>query len=182
MQESLDAYAPELFHLNGVDFDDVGYRAPVVTQLVGVTYRQLDYWARTKLLEPSVRSASGSGTQRLYSFKDILVLKVIHRLLGAGVSLPQIRTAVEHLRARGTRDLAATTLISDGVSVYECTNRDEVFDLLRGGQGVFGIAVGPALTDLAGEIVSIPGEDASRSAGSTHAGDDLADRRARRSA
>jgi DNA-binding transcriptional MerR regulator len=182
MQESLDSYAPELFHLNGVDSDDVGYRAPVVTQLVGVTYRQLDYWARTQLLEPSIRPASGSGSQRLYAFRDVLVLKLIKRLLEAGISLQQVRIAVEHLRERGTRDLAATTLMSDGTTVYECTSQDEVFDLLRGGQGVFGIAVGPALTDLAGEIAAFPSEQATAGTSTSHPTDELATRRARRTA
>jgi DNA-binding transcriptional MerR regulator len=88
-----------------------------------------------------VRSATGSGTQRLYGFRDILLLKIIKRLLDAGVSLQQIRTAVNHLRERGTDDLTRVTLMSDGASVYECTSNDEIIDLLQGGQGVFGIAV-----------------------------------------
>ena len=155
-QGSLDELEPELFRINAVDDSGSGYRAPAVTQMVGVTYRQLDYWARTDLLVPSVRSAAGSGTTRLYSFKDILILKVIKRLLEAGISLPQIRTAVEHLRRRGTRDLAATTLFSDGTSVFECTSEQEVFDLLRGGQGVFGIAIAPSISDLAGQVVHFP--------------------------
>ena len=91
---------------------------------------------------PEVRGASGSGSQRLYSFRDILILKVIKRLIDAGISLQQIRTAIDHLRARGVADLTQVTLMSDGVSVFECTSDDEVIDLLRGGQGVFGIALG----------------------------------------
>src|SRR6185295_1540125 len=78
---------------------DAGYRGPTACNAAGITYRQLDYWARTGLVEPSVRGATGSGTQRLYSFRDILVLKVIKRLLDAGISLQQIRQAVAHLRA-----------------------------------------------------------------------------------
>ena len=74
--------------------EDVGYRGPTACRAAGITYRQLDYWARTGLVEPSVRSATGSGTQRLYGFRDILVLKVVKRLLDTGVSLQQIRTAV----------------------------------------------------------------------------------------
>ena len=76
-----------------------------------------------------LRTASGSGTQRLYGFRDILVLKVVKRLLDTGVSLHQIRVAVGHLRERGVEDLAQLTLMSDGASVYECTSADEVFDL-----------------------------------------------------
>ena len=90
--------------------DDVGYRGPTACSAAGITYRQLDYWARTGLVEPTVRGATGSGTQRLYSFRDILLLKVIKRLLDAGISLQQIRTAVQHLRERGTDDLTRVTL------------------------------------------------------------------------
>ena len=73
---------------------DTGYRGPTACNAAGITYRQLDYWARTGLVEPTVRGATGSGTQRLYSFRDILILKVVKRLLDAGISLQQIRTAV----------------------------------------------------------------------------------------
>src|SRR6202012_5964437 len=112
------------------------------------TYRQLDYWARTELVRPPIRTATGSGTQRLYSFKDILVLKVVKRLLDTGGSLHNIRRAVEALRSRGVGDLARITLLSDGTTVYECTSAEEIVDLLRGGQGVFGIAVSGALREL----------------------------------
>jgi DNA-binding transcriptional MerR regulator len=140
--------------------DLVGYRGPTACSAAGITYRQLDYWARTDLVVPSIRTASGSGSQRLYSFKDILVLKVVKRLLDTGVSLQNIRTAVDALRARGVDDLARITLLSDGTTVYECTSSEEVVDLLRGGQGVFGIAVSGALRELRGSLAHIPGERA----------------------
>ena len=111
--------------------DEIGYRGPTACRAAGITYRQLDYWARTGLLEPSVRAAGGSGTQRLYGFRDILVLKIVKRLLDTGVSLQQIRIAISVLRSRGVDDLAQITLMSDGASVYECTSNDEVIDLLR---------------------------------------------------
>ena len=136
--------------------DDVGYRGPTACTAAGITYRQLDYWARTGLVEPSVRAAHGSGSQRLYSFRDILVLKVVKRLLDTGISLQQIRAAVQHLRDRGSEDLAQVTLMSDGVSVYECTSPDEVVDLLAGGQGVFGIALGRVWQEVAGELAEMP--------------------------
>jgi DNA-binding transcriptional MerR regulator len=110
--------------------EDIGYRGPTVCSAAGITYRQLDYWARTGLVEPSIRGAAGSGTQRLYSFRDVLVLKIVKRLLDTGVSLQQIRTAVQHLRERGIDDLAQITIMSDGASVYECTSADEVIDSL----------------------------------------------------
>ena len=157
--------------------EDVGYRGPTACAAAGITYRQLDYWARTKLVEPSVRSAQGSGSQRLYSFRDILVLKVVKRLLDTGVSLQQIRTAVTHLRDRGVRDLAQITLMSDGVSVYECTSADEVVDLLQGGQGVFGIALGRVWQEVEGSLAELPGERVAAEAPAVHPQDELADRR-----
>ncbi len=137
---------------------DEGYRGPTACRVAGITYRQLDYWARTGLVEPSIRSATGSGTQRLYSFRDVLVLKVVKRLLDTGVSLQQIRLAVAQLRERGVDDLAQLTLMSDGASVYECTSNDEVIDLLQGGQGVFGIAVGRVWREVEGDLAHLPTE------------------------
>ena len=139
---------------------DLGFRGPVACSAAGITYRQLDYWARTGLVVPEVRGASGSGSQRLYSFRDILMLKVIKRLIDAGISLQQIRTAIDHLRARGVADLTQVTLMSDGVSVFECTSDDEVIDLLRGGQGVFGIALGGVWRDIEGTLAELPAERA----------------------
>jgi DNA-binding transcriptional MerR regulator len=166
----------------------VGYRGPTACSAAGITYRQLDYWARTELVVPTVRSATGSGSQRLYSFKDILVLKVVKRLLDAGVSLPNIRIAVEALRKRGVDDLAQLTLLSDGTTVYECTSSEEVVDLLRGGQGVFGIAVSGALRELRGSLAHLPSEQADAGDGAegdaagAHPHDELSRRRQQRSA
>jgi DNA-binding transcriptional MerR regulator len=156
--------------------EDAGYRGPTACRAAGITYRQLDYWARTGLVEPSVRGATGSGTQRLYSFRDILVLKVVKRLLDTGVSLQQIRIAVVHLRERGVDDLAQITLMSDGASVYECTSADEVIDLVQGGQGVFGIAVGRVWREIEGELAQLPSERADDVA-VEHPDDELALRR-----
>lgn len=159
--------------------EDVGYRGPTACSAAGISYRQLDYWARTGLVEPSVRPASGSGTQRLYSFRDILVLKVVKRLLDTGISLQQIRSAVVHLRERGSANLAEVTLMSDGVSVYEFTSPDEVVDLLQGGQGVFAIALGRVWQEVEGSLAELPGERAADLSGSASP-DELAGRRARR--
>lgn len=138
-----------------VDVELLGYRAPVASEVAGITYRQLDYWARTGIVVPSVRGAVGSGSQRLYSFKDILVLKIVKRLLDTGVSLQNVRLAVDHLHQRGVKELSNVTLFSDGVGVYECTSGEEVVDLLRGGQGVFGIAVGGAMRELSGAVIGM---------------------------
>jgi DNA-binding transcriptional MerR regulator len=135
--------------------DSAGYRGAVAARAAGISYRQLDYWARTQLVEPTVRGAAGSGSQRLYGFRDILVLKLVKRLLDTGISLQQIRTAVTQLRESGIDDLAQTTLMSDGASVYLCTSDDEVIDLVNRGQGVFGIAVGKVLREVESTLVEL---------------------------
>jgi len=162
---------------------DLGFRGPIACSAAGITYRQLDYWARTGLVVPEIRGASGSGSQRLYSFRDILILKVIKKLIDAGISLQQIRTAIDHLRARGVDDLTQVTLMSDGISVYECTSDDEVIDLLSGGQGVFGIALGGVWRSLEGTLTELPAERAEvEPEPTTSAGDELSMRRRARAA
>jgi len=135
--------------------EGAGYRGAVAARAAGISYRQLDYWARTQLVEPTIRGAAGSGSQRLYGFRDILVLKLVKRLLDTGISLQQIRVAVEQLREAGIYDLAQTTLMSDGASVYLCTSNDEVIDLVSRGQGVFGIAVGKVLREVESDLVDM---------------------------
>lgn len=159
--------------------EEVGYRVPIACQVAGITYRQLDYWARTKLVMPSIRTARGSGSQRLYSFKDILVLKIVKGLLDTGISLQNIRLAVDKLRDLGVEDLATITLVSDGATVYECRSSEEVIDLLAGGQGVFGIAVPGIMKELTGTIASFPSERVNDEA-EIETIDELAVRRAQR--
>jgi DNA-binding transcriptional MerR regulator len=179
---------------SGAASQDLGYRGPTACAAAGITYRQLDYWARTGLVEPTIRAATGSGTQRLYSFRDVLVLRVVKRLLDAGVSLQNIRAAVATLRQRGAEDLSHITLLSDGSSVYELTSADEVVDLLQGGQAVFAIALGSVVRDVEGSLASLPAErtgehDSEAADGDTavlgtidgRSGDELATRRRRRS-
>jgi len=170
--------------------EDVGYRGPIAAVAAGITYRQLDYWARTGLVEPSVRPASGSGSQRLYGFRDILALKVVKRLLDAGISLQQIRIAVAYLREQGAADMTQVTLMSDGATVYACTSPDEVVDLLQGGQGVFGIALGRVWQEVEGTLADLPAERAEDAGTAAEPGtrvglasvspDELARRRARK--
>lgn len=171
-----------LFPHSGIPDEDIGYRGPTACTAAGITYRQLDYWARTGLVSPSVRGAQGSGSQRLYSFTDILVLKVVKRLLDTGVSLHNIRVAISHLRSRGVEDLAGVTLFSDGTSVYECTSPEEIVDLLQGGQGVFGIAVGGAMKEVTGTLAEFPGERAENNTVMAVTQDELAARRRARNA
>ncbi|WP_199432214.1 MerR family transcriptional regulator [Qaidamihabitans albus] len=172
-----DGEQGELFPDASLPDELVGYRGPAACQIAGITYRQLDYWARTKLIAPSIRTAHGSGSQRLYSFKDLLVLKIVKRLLDTGVSLQNIRVAVEHLRARGVRDLARVTLFSDGTTVYECTSPEEIVDLLQGGQGVFGIAVSGAMQEISGTIQEFPAERADGGVYEPAVPDELSERR-----
>lgn len=157
--------------------ENLGYRGSVARKAAGISYRQLDYWARTELVVPTVRSASGSGTQRLYSFRDVLVLKIVKRLLDTGVSLQQIRTSIDHLHTRGIEDLAGITLMSDGTTVYECTSPSEVIDLVQAGQGVFGIAIGRVWREIEANLNGQPGEEMQTV---SDAEDELAARRARK--
>lgn len=153
---------------------DQGFRGPVAHRAAGITYRQLDYWARTGLVVPEIREAGGSGTQRLYSFRDILLLRIVKRFLDVGISLQQIRVAIDHLRARGVEDLTGITLLSDGFSVYECTSANELFDLTKGGQGMFLISVSSVWKEIEGTLGSLPTERAAESEAPT---DELAARR-----
>jgi DNA-binding transcriptional MerR regulator len=134
-----------------------GYRAPQVCKIVGITYRQLDYWARTDLLKPSLQTASGSGSQRLYAFGDIVQLRVVKRLLDAGMSLKKIRQAMDLLREQlqSRSPLEEVTLLSDGTTIYAAHSADELVDVFRRGQGVFGIAVGPVQQELEGDILRL---------------------------
>ena len=117
-----------------------GYRGPQVCKIVGITYRQLDYWARTELVRPSVMDANGSGTQRLYSYRDLVELKVIKQMLDAGISLQSARKAVESLRGFN-KDLASARIVIQGASVVLAESDAEVMDLLRGGQGVLSVVL-----------------------------------------
>ena len=172
---------PGLIPERSITHEQSGYRRPTLSQIAGITYRQLDYWARTGLVKPSIRGAKGSGSQRLYSFKDILTLKIVKRLLDTGISLQNIRIAVDHLRDRGVSELSNITLVSDGSSVYECTSPEEMFDLIQGGQGVFGIAVSGTMKELTGSITHFPAEHIDNSSVTeVPLVDELADMRRRR--
>ncbi|MFF2149116.1 MerR family transcriptional regulator [Kitasatospora sp. NPDC058190] len=159
----------------------IGFRGPTACAAAGITYRQLDYWARTGLLEPSVRTAYPATSQRLYSFRDILLLKIVKRLLDVGVSLQNIRVAVSHLQSADQADLAGLTLMCDGATVYECTTPQQVVDLLKGGQGVFGIAVGAVWQELELTLGRLHAErtDTGETLVGQDPGDELAQRRNR---
>lgn len=136
-----------------------GYRAPQVAKAGGVSYRMLDHWTTSGLVVPSVRDAEGSGSQRLYSFDDILLVRTIKNLRDAGVSLQRIRKAVDQLRAEGT-SLRDVTLVADANRVYAVSDMTEAFEIASSGQGVFLIALGKVTADLEAEVASLPTERA----------------------
>lgn len=128
---------------------DEGFGQKQVCSIVGITYRQLDYWARTDLLRPSIADAKGSGSQRRYSYSDVLQLKVIKSLLDGGVSLQAVRKVIEYLRANMGEDLASANLVLDGSSSVLCRSDEELFDLLKRGQGVLNVV---PVAGLKGEV------------------------------
>jgi DNA-binding transcriptional MerR regulator len=133
-----------------------GYRGPLVCKIVGITYRQLDYWARTDLVRPSICDAAGSGTQRLYSYRDLVELKVVKRLLDADISLQAARKAIEYLREQLGTDLASAHLVLEGGSNVLVQTDDQIIDLLRNGQGVLNIVpLGPVVNDLEHELDNV---------------------------
>ncbi len=134
-----------------------GYRGPQVCSIVGITYRQLDYWARTDLIRPSIADARGSGTQRRYSYRDLVELKVIKSLLDAGVSLQKARRAIEYLRGNLGADIASASLVLNGSdSVLVVRDSGELVDLLKEGQGVFSImALGGVKAELDAAITEL---------------------------
>jgi len=130
-----------------------GFRGPHVCKIVGITYRQLDYWARTDLIRPSIADAKGSGTQRRYSYRDLVELKVIKSLLDAGVSLQLARKGVEYIRQNLGEDIASASLVMNGPKSVLARSDGEVIDLMRKGQGVMSIvALGPVVDQLESAI------------------------------
>jgi DNA-binding transcriptional MerR regulator len=133
-----------------------GFRGPQVCAVVGITYRQLDYWARTHLVRPSLHDAAGSGTQRLYSYRDLVELKVVKSLLDAGVSLQTARKAIDYLRTHLGEDLASASLVLDGAKSVLAISDSQIVDLVRQGQGVLNIVPLARVVDaLDAEILAL---------------------------
>ncbi|MDM8322118.1 MerR family transcriptional regulator [Bifidobacterium pullorum] len=132
----------ELFATEDAEDTRRGYRGTVASKVAGITYRQLDYWARKQIVEPSITPSHGSGSRRLYSFKDVVILAVSKRLLDAGVNLQNVTAAIGFLSRRTTAQLADVTIMCDGQQVYECTTSEQMLNLLRSGKAVFGVSVG----------------------------------------
>ncbi len=133
-----------------------GFRGPQVCAVIGITYRQLDYWARTNLVRPTLHDAAGSGTQRLYSYGDLVELKVVKSLIDSGVSLQAARRAIEYLRENLGDDLGSAHLVLQGTHSLLAYSGDDIVDLLRNGQGVLNIvALGPVVEALDSNIVAL---------------------------
>ena len=116
-----------------------GYSGTKAAKIVGISYRQLDYWARTDLVRPSLTDAAGSGSRRAYSYRDLLELRVIKSLLDAGIKLESVRTAFGYLREHVETDIAAAHLVISGGDVVLCDG-DELIDVMRSrGQGVLNV-------------------------------------------
>jgi len=131
----------------------VGYEGPTACLTAGISYRQLDFWDRTHVVVPSVK---GAGNRRLYSARDIVRLKVMKRLLDAGVSMQQVRFAAERLRDVPDERLSKITLMSDGQSIYETTSNEEVIGLLQAGRGTFGISLGTVVREVEEALRELP--------------------------
>ncbi len=135
---------------------DAGFRGPQVCKMIGITYRQLDYWARTHLIRPSVADAKGSGSQRLYSYTDLVELKVVKRLLDSGVSLQKSRRAIEYLREHLGGEVASAHLVLDGTTSILARSGEQIIDLLRSGQGVLNVVpLGPVVEELEAKILEL---------------------------
>jgi DNA-binding transcriptional MerR regulator len=148
-QESLDAALAGLTGAAGERGQEMGFRGPQVCKIVGITYRQLDYWARTELVRPSLADAHGSGTQRLYSYRDLVRLKVIKNLLDAGVKLQTARKAIDYIRGDLGDDWASASLVLDGTNSVLVRSGDDLVDVLRHGQGVLNIvSLGQVVDEL----------------------------------
>ena len=134
-----------------------GYTGPEVCNITGITYRQLDHWTSTKLVDASIRNIKGSGFHRIYSFQDIVKVKLVNKLRNAGISLQKIRIALSNVnKILGKNiNISDISIFSDGQSIYVVTDNNEMLDLLRKGQAVFGISLGPVHTETEAEIFSL---------------------------
>ena len=136
-----------------------GYSGTKAAQIVGITYRQLDYWARTDLVRPSMADASGSGSRRLYSYRDLLELKVIKNLLDAGIKLESVREVFEYMREHVGTDISSAHLVISGNSVV-LADGNELIDVLNKGQGVLNVlSLASVKQEVDTHVAELPGVD-----------------------
>lgn len=134
---------------------ELGYSGTRTAKVVGISYRQLDYWARTDLIRPSLSDASGSGSRRSYSYNDLLELKAIKKLLDSGIKLEQVRKVFEYLREHVSTDIASAHIVIDGGSVMLCDG-DQLIDVLKNGQGVLNVlSLGGVRDELEADLAPV---------------------------
>ena len=134
-----------------------GYTGPEVCKITGITYRQLDHWTTSSLINASIRNLKGSGFHRIYSFQDIIQIKMVNKLREAGVSLQKIRIALKNIQKVLGDDISISdvSVFSDGKSIYVISDNDQMIDLLKKGQAVFGISLGPVHSEAEAKIFSL---------------------------
>ena len=134
-----------------------GYTGPQVCKIVDISYRQLDHWTTTKLIKASLRSIKGSGHHREYSFEDLLKVKIVKNLRDAGMSLQKIRKALTSLEQimKTETNYSDITVVSDGTSIYASKNEDDFIDILKKGQAVFGISLGPVTKEIEKVVINL---------------------------
>jgi DNA-binding transcriptional MerR regulator len=149
MESTMNEVAP--LELDGLDApaEQVGYSGRKAAEVVGISYRQLDYWARTDLVRPSLAEARGSGSRRLYSYRDLLELKVIKTLLDAGLKLESVRQVFNYMREQLGEDISSANLVISGKSSVLVRSGEELIDVLQQGQGVLNVL---ALSGVKDEI------------------------------
>jgi DNA-binding transcriptional MerR regulator len=143
------------------DSEGQGFSGRKTAEIVGISYRQLDYWARTDLIRPSLTDASGSGSRRSYSYRDLLELKVIKRLLDGGVKLEQVRQAFHYIRDHLGEDVSSTNIVMSGTGSVVVQTDDELIDAVKQGQGVLALvlSVGPVKAELDASVHSLHGDE-----------------------
>lgn len=133
---------------------EAGFSGRKTAEVVGISYRQLDYWARTDLVRPSLADAKGSGSRRRYAYRDLLELKVIKQLLDAGIKLESVREVFSYLRDQLGEDITTANLVINGRNSVVVASGDELIDVLNAGQGVFNVlSLGGVKEDLDAAIV-----------------------------
>ncbi len=139
---------------------DRGFSGKRTAEIVGITYRQLDYWARTDLVRPSIADAAGSGTRRSYSYRDLLALKVIKGMLDSGISLKQVRKVFTYIHQQLGEDITTANLVVYGSDSVLVSTGDELLDLVQNGQGVLNVVpLAGMKADVDAQIVSLHPEE-----------------------
>ena len=138
------------------EMNERGFRSKLTAEIAGITYRQLDYWARRGIVGPSLTSASGSGSRRLYSYRDLLELRVIKTLIDSGIKLQQVRKALDYLRGQLGEDVTTASLVINGTNSIVVSTEGELIELLQNGQGVLNVlALGSVKDTVDASIVEL---------------------------